>query len=176
MRGREKVERLWEVDDPRPEVSAQFSKSRFSLYLWCTMVFLLQVIRSSGQNRSKEMDKKLWNVARVLKRGRKTNIKKNTSSQHHAAQSLKKFHSWTVLKLRVCELRCPRCCGITFENEYLRDITMVTLQKRIYLEFGNIMIEVTRYFSLSLQASDSKIHNLSNKNPLFPSWSIFRKM
>ena len=55
------------------------------------MVFLLQVIRSAGQNRSKEMDKKLWNVARVLKWGRKTNIKQNTSSQRHAAQPLKKI-------------------------------------------------------------------------------------
>ena len=40
------------------------------------MVFLLQVIRSAGQDRSKEMDKKLSNVAKVLKRERKTNIKR----------------------------------------------------------------------------------------------------
>jgi len=70
---------------------------------------------------------------------------------------------------------------------------MVTLQKMVYLEFRNtrwfkydrdclcvnlatsvpvifeppcIVIEVTRYFSLSLLASNSKIHNLSNKSPL----------
>jgi len=55
------------------------------------MVFLVQVIGSAGQNRSKEMDEKPWNAARDLKRGRKTNIKKNTSSQHHAALPLKNF-------------------------------------------------------------------------------------
>jgi len=62
---------------------------------------------------------------------------------------------------------------MTLENKYLRDITMVTLQKRIYFEFKNIMMEVTRYFSLRLPASNSKIPNLYNKNQLFPSWSIF---
>jgi hypothetical protein len=53
------VEREREVDDPHPEVSAQFSKSRFSLYSWCKMVFLLQVIRFAAANGSEEMDEKL---------------------------------------------------------------------------------------------------------------------
>lgn len=52
---------------------------------------------------------------------------------------------------------------------------MVTLHERFYLVFRNVIIQVTRDFSLSPTASKSEIRNLGNRNPLFSFLEYFQE-